>query len=141
MAHRGMKFGIFLAPFHRVGENPTLAINRDVELLEWLDWLGYDEAWIGEARKELTGRHVEDVAGAARFALLQPIFERVLRGETVSTELCLPQPDGATRWESVHYAPNRDSEGSVVGIYAVHTDVHDAKSNEDALRRANWMLS
>jgi len=26
MAHRGMKFGIFLAPFHRVGENPTLAI-------------------------------------------------------------------------------------------------------------------
>jgi limonene 1,2-monooxygenase len=48
MAHRGMTFGIFLAPFHRVGENPTLAINRDVELLEWLDWLGYDEAWIGE---------------------------------------------------------------------------------------------
>ena len=48
MAHRGMKFGIFLAPFHRVGENPTLAINRDIELLEWLDWLGYDEAWIGE---------------------------------------------------------------------------------------------
>jgi len=48
MAHRGMTFGIFLAPFHRVGENPTLAISRDVELLEWLDWLGYDEAWIGE---------------------------------------------------------------------------------------------
>jgi limonene 1,2-monooxygenase len=48
MAHRGMTFGIFLAPFHRVGENPTLAINRDVELLEWLDHLGYDEAWIGE---------------------------------------------------------------------------------------------
>lgn len=48
MAHRGMKFGIFLAPFHRVGENPTLAISRDLELLEWLDYLGYDEAWIGE---------------------------------------------------------------------------------------------
>ncbi len=48
MAHRGMKFGIFLAPFHRLGENPTLAMNRDIELLEWLDWLGYDEAWIGE---------------------------------------------------------------------------------------------
>jgi limonene 1,2-monooxygenase len=48
MAHRGMTFGIFLAPFHRVGENPTLALNRDVELLEWLDHLGYDEAWIGE---------------------------------------------------------------------------------------------
>ena len=44
MAHRGMKFGIFLAPFHRVGENPTLAIDRDMELIEWLDYLGYDES-------------------------------------------------------------------------------------------------
>ena len=43
-----MKFGIFLGPFHRVGENPTLAIDRDLELIQWLDYLGYDEAWIGE---------------------------------------------------------------------------------------------
>lgn len=43
-----MKFGIFLAPFHRVGENPTLALERDLELVQWLDHLGYDEAWIGE---------------------------------------------------------------------------------------------
>lgn len=43
-----MKFGIFLAPFHALGENPTLAIHRDLELVEWLDDLGYDEAWIGE---------------------------------------------------------------------------------------------
>jgi limonene 1,2-monooxygenase len=43
-----MKFGIFMGPFHRVGENPTLAIDRDLELVQWLDALGYDEAWIGE---------------------------------------------------------------------------------------------
>ncbi len=43
-----MKFGIFLGPFHRVGENPTLALDRDLELVQWLDYLGYDEAWIGE---------------------------------------------------------------------------------------------
>jgi len=48
MAHRGLRFGIFLAPFHRVGDNPTLAIGRDLELVQWLDSLGYDEAWIGE---------------------------------------------------------------------------------------------
>ena len=44
MAQRGMKFGIFLAPFHQLGENPSLAMARDMELIEWLDWLGYDEA-------------------------------------------------------------------------------------------------
>ena len=48
MAHKGMKFGIFLAPFHRIGENPTLALGRDMELIEWLDTLGYDEVWVGE---------------------------------------------------------------------------------------------
>ena len=43
-----MKFGVFLAPFHWLGENPTLGLERDLETLQWLDHLGYDEAWIGE---------------------------------------------------------------------------------------------
>jgi len=41
-------FGIFLAPFHPVGQNPTLALERDMQLIEHLDRLGFDEAWIGE---------------------------------------------------------------------------------------------
>src|ERR1700709_1453321 len=43
-----LRFGIFLAPFHPAGENPTLALERDLELVDHLDRLGYDEAWIGE---------------------------------------------------------------------------------------------
>src|ERR687894_3332368 len=43
-----LQFGIFLAPFHPVGQNPTLALERDLELIERLDELGFDEAWIGE---------------------------------------------------------------------------------------------
>ncbi|HUQ38630.1 MAG TPA: LLM class flavin-dependent oxidoreductase [Acidimicrobiales bacterium] len=43
-----LRFGIFLAPFHPVHQNPTLALHRDLELIERLDELGYDEAWIGE---------------------------------------------------------------------------------------------
>ena len=42
------RFGIFLAPFHPVGQNPTLALQRDLELIVHLDRLGFDEAWIGE---------------------------------------------------------------------------------------------
>ena len=37
-----------MGPFHRVTENPTLALQRDLELVQWLDALDYDEAWIGE---------------------------------------------------------------------------------------------
>ena len=43
-----MKFGIFMAPFHWLGDNPTLALERDLETIQWLDSLGFDEAWIGE---------------------------------------------------------------------------------------------
>ncbi len=43
-----MKFGMFMAPFHKLGEDPTLALERDFELVQWLDYLGFDEAWVGE---------------------------------------------------------------------------------------------
>ncbi|CAN5545047.1 LLM class flavin-dependent oxidoreductase [soil metagenome] len=43
-----LRFGTFMAPFHRAGENPTLAIERDLELVAHMDRLGWDEAWIGE---------------------------------------------------------------------------------------------
>src|SRR3954467_2637973 len=43
-----LRFGIFMAPFHPAGENPTLALQRDLGLIEHLDRLGWDEAWVGE---------------------------------------------------------------------------------------------
>jgi limonene 1,2-monooxygenase len=41
-------FGSFIAPVFPTGENPTLQIRREIELLQHLDRLGFDEAWIGE---------------------------------------------------------------------------------------------
>ncbi len=43
-----LRSGIFLAPFHDLSENPILALERDMELLQHLDALNYHEAWIGE---------------------------------------------------------------------------------------------
>src|SRR5881394_4607443 len=43
-----LRSGIFLAPFHNHDENPTLSIERDLELLQHLDRLNYNEAWVGE---------------------------------------------------------------------------------------------
>lgn len=66
---RRMKFGIFLAPFHRLGENPTLAMKRDLKLIEHLDDLGFDEAWIGEHHsyaRELLADPAVFIAAAAQ---------------------------------------------------------------------------
>ena len=43
-----LRHGIFLPPFHPNEENPTQCLERDLELIQWLDKLGFQEAWIGE---------------------------------------------------------------------------------------------
>ncbi|HEV3112976.1 MAG TPA: LLM class flavin-dependent oxidoreductase [Candidatus Binataceae bacterium] len=43
-----MKFGLFVAPFHKMGENPTLCYERDLETVEWAERLGFDEVFVGE---------------------------------------------------------------------------------------------
>jgi limonene 1,2-monooxygenase len=43
-----LRFGYFIAPMHRAGVNPTAALHRDLDFVEHLDRLGYDEVFIGE---------------------------------------------------------------------------------------------
>jgi len=43
-----LRFGVFLAPFHPLPHNPTLSLQQDLEAVEALDRLGFDEVWIGE---------------------------------------------------------------------------------------------
>jgi len=45
---RRLKFGTFNAPFHDHNTNPNANLHRDLELIRHLDYLGFDEAWIGE---------------------------------------------------------------------------------------------
>lgn len=43
-----LRFGTFIPPIHPVYENPTLCLERDLDLIEHMDKLGFDEAWFGE---------------------------------------------------------------------------------------------
>ncbi|MEU0468867.1 LLM class flavin-dependent oxidoreductase [Amycolatopsis thermoflava] len=44
-----LKFGTFMAPFHcPVGQDPTAAYERDMDVIKHMDKLGFEEAWIGE---------------------------------------------------------------------------------------------
>jgi limonene 1,2-monooxygenase len=48
MSRRQLKFGVFIAPYHKPGVNPTVLYEDDLRLVQELDALGYDEAWFGE---------------------------------------------------------------------------------------------
>ena len=43
-----MRFGFFMMPAHSVKDNPTLAFERDLQLIEYVESLGFDEFWVGE---------------------------------------------------------------------------------------------
>ena len=43
-----LEHGIFVPPYHDIDESPTIAMRRDIELVEWVDSLGFREAWFGE---------------------------------------------------------------------------------------------
>lgn len=43
-----LRFGTFMAPFHPPEHSPTMSLETDLQLLEHMDTLGFDEAWIGE---------------------------------------------------------------------------------------------
>ncbi|WP_328522844.1 LLM class flavin-dependent oxidoreductase [Kribbella sp. NBC_00359] len=48
------RFGVFLPPLHKMGISPTVHFERDLELIERADRLGFQEFWIGEHH---TGGH------------------------------------------------------------------------------------
>ncbi|MET9799314.1 LLM class flavin-dependent oxidoreductase [Streptomyces sp. NPDC006368] len=42
------RIGLFLSPVHETGQDPHLAIHRNLDLVEHADRLNFDEAWFGE---------------------------------------------------------------------------------------------
>ena len=102
MNDRFLKTGIFLAPFHPLRENPLLAIDRDMELLEHLDRLNYTEAWVGEhhsAGFEIINCPEMFIAGAADWGVHQSpgAFERMQRTGCADMRGCWLIP-GAGHW-------------------------------------------
>ena len=66
--NRTMRAGVFLPPFHPNDEDPLLCMERDFELMQWLDRLGFAEAWIGEHHSggyEIYGQPELFIAAAA----------------------------------------------------------------------------
>jgi limonene 1,2-monooxygenase len=49
------RIGAFLSAFNETGQDPHLALQRNLDLVETLDRLNYDEAWFGEHQSRGSG--------------------------------------------------------------------------------------
>ena len=90
-----LRFGSFIAPFHGVNEDPTLALERDLELVQHLDELGFDEAWIGEHHS----------------AGYEIISSAIIKNG--------PNPEGARKWMDFVLSPAGQNVALTVGKFQV----------------------
>ena len=68
-------FGAFLAPHHPIGEHPMLQFRRDLDLVECLGELGYDEFWCGESTSREFVASNREYFKRARDAVMAKITE------------------------------------------------------------------
>ncbi|RZA23552.1 MAG: PAS domain S-box protein [Proteobacteria bacterium] len=86
---------------------------------------------------ELVGKPLESIVGADRFAALKPRLEEAFFGisqdfqETISV---YEQGEQKLTYAWIHYYPDADENGKIIGVYSVHRDITQLKEVElDAL--------
>ena len=107
-----------MAPFHPAGENPTLALQRDLELIQHLDRLGYDEAWIGEHHSAGS----EIIASYRAAVPANTMGGGALRRLAVETACGLPNMTSALNRGATHRARYTDPDGAVTEVVVAAQD-------------------
>jgi PAS domain S-box-containing protein len=91
--------------------------------------------WFGLDPQSLVGRRFEEVAGEAVHEVVRPHVEAVLAGREVSFEALFVYRHGPARQVNVHYTPQHDGAGRVIGYVSLTVDVSRQREAEMSLRR------
>ena len=89
----------------------------------------------------LIGRTLFELHDEAQMRELEPHFQRVLAGETVTYVRLSRIAELDSKWVTVSLSPWLDASGEVHGIVLVSMRVHELKVNAEALRAANERLT
>ena len=85
------------------------------------------------SREQVVGRTVAEVRGAEFARELQPLVERVFKGQQSVLEHRIRMPDGTLRWSRVRLVPDIGPNAGVEGVYARIVDIDEMKRVEEAL--------
>lgn len=122
---------------HTLGANISV-VDRDYRLL-------YVNAHYATScattQDKLIGRSLFDLHDDAQMRELEPYFQRVLAGETVTYVRLSRIAELDSKWITVSLSPWLHASGEVHGIVLVSMRVHELKVNAEALRAANERLT
>jgi len=97
-------------------------------------------AWFGRTREQVIGLHVRELVGEAAWEIFRPRLDRAYAGETIEFEAEPPYRLGGTRWIHAVYTPHADTDGTVLGVVVLVTDITRSKQIEQALRESEARL-
>ncbi len=97
------------------------------------------EEWYGLPRNEIVGTHVHELRGDGDYCKVKRHIDAVLQGQEVSFEASRRFGDGVKRDYHSHFIPHTDDDGTVVGYFALTTDISDRKKAELAHEQMHQM--
>ena len=98
------------------------------------------EALFGRSAEEIVEMSVRELLGPESYAEVQVHLDSAFSGTAVSHEVRLPMSKESDRWLSVQYVPDRNQEGTVVGLFILAADVTPLKLSEAALHEHEEQL-
>ena len=88
------------------------------------------ETWFGKSRSDLIGRSMKELLGENNYQKILPYVTTVLTGKAVTFENQLTTENGNLYWIDATYIPDFDSNGKVIGFFAMVDDITERKAIE-----------
>jgi PAS domain S-box-containing protein len=89
---------------------------------------------------QIIGSHVQDAVGRARYSKLKPYLNEVMKGNPVSFDEEFTDSDGSQRSRHVSLVPDRATDGSIQGYFAMDVDTTEMRAGHLAIEKANRQL-
>ena len=93
-------------------------------------------SWYGRPTQELVGEAIGAISGEMAYREIQPHINAAISGEYVHFNQRIRSVDGDERIVDMAYSPDFGGNGSVIGFWALGTDITERKSLEEQLRMA-----
>jgi diguanylate cyclase (GGDEF)-like protein/PAS domain S-box-containing protein len=91
--------------------------------------------WLGVEPNQAVGKHISQVLGEPRYALVRESIDRALAGEQISIDQELEYKNGAIRFVHASYIPHRDEHGQVDSYFELSEDITARKEMEQRLHQ------
>lgn len=91
--------------------------------------------WFGLPHSRIIGHPIREVVGEKAWAVIEPRIEAAFAGETVEFQSEVDYRHGGIRWIHAIYTPHRESNGGVIGVVVLVTDITAIKQAEHTRAR------